>query len=228
MTRHHATVIDAESATAMLDPRPWSVAPEQGVIQGPLDLALFTGEVLRLTLAEGQLGLVERAGELQAVLRPGVHDVPAALVRGACIFVQTDQPVAWQWGTGAVLWVGGRVSRQAVPIIGTCAVTVVDVAAFHRAFLHGATTLGDGHWQRVLDVVVRDQLESRLAQATVDGATDPAFVQTLLANMAAADLAGDLEEYGLACSHLAVYTRQAPVVETTLAGHFRGRRDNNA
>jgi hypothetical protein len=214
VTRHRATVIDAESATAMLSPRPWSVAPQQGVIQGPLDLALFAGEDLRLTLAEGQLGLVERAGELQTILRAGVHDV-CCDGPGCLYFVQTDQPVAWQWGTGAVLWVGGRVSRQAMPIIGTCAVTVVDVAAFHRAFLHGATTLADGHWQRVLDVVVRDQLESRLAQATVDGAADPAFVQTLLAHMAAADLAAGLEEYGLVCSHLAVYTRQAPVVETT-------------
>jgi hypothetical protein len=180
-----------------------------------------------LTLADGQLALVEQAGELETILGAGVHDVPCGRP-GRLYFVQTNQPVAWQWRVGAVLWVGARAARQAVPIIGTCAVNVTDVAAFHRAFLHGATTLEDGHWQRVLDAAVRDQLEARLAQVTVNGATDPAFVQTLLANVGAADLTVDLEEYGLACAHLAVYTRQAPVVEMTPAGHFRGHRDNNA
>ncbi len=90
-------------------------------------------------------------------------------------FVHLDRPLSWQWAEGAVLWVGPPASRRAVPIIGACAVTVVDAASFHRAFLRGERSLADGHLPRVLDAVVRDRFESRLERVTAAGETDPAY-----------------------------------------------------
>lgn len=226
MTRHDALFAAILPVPHDDGRRPWSVTPKQGVIQGPLDLALFTGEHLQLTLQEGQFALVERAGALENVFGAGVHDVHCD-GSGRVYFVHLDQPVSWQWAEGAVLWVGPNTSRRAVPIIGACSVAVANVTAFYGAFLRGARSLEDGSLQRVLDAVVRDRFESRLERVTADGENDPATIQTLLAHIAAADLSDDLDEYGLACVHLAVYTRQAPVVETSLAGHFPGHRDNS-
>ncbi len=227
MTRHDARHADAGTALPDAGRRPWRVAPEQGVVQGPLDLALFAGERLQLTLQEGQCALLERAGALVGVLGAGVHEVAGG---GSCraYFVHLDRPVSWQWQEGSVLWVGPRAARRAVPIIGACAVLVANATSFYRACLHGARPLEDGHLPRLLDAVVRDRLESRMERVAAAGAADPATIQTLLANVAPRDLTEDLDEYGLACTHLAVYTRQAPVVETTLAGHFPGHRDNNS
>jgi hypothetical protein len=208
-------------------PTPWAVTPVHGVVQGPLDLAFFARDHLRLTLQDGQLALVERAGVLENILGAGVHDVHCD-GSGRAFFVHPDQPVNWQWDDGAVLWIGPRTSRRAVPIIGACTVTVADVATFYGAFLRGARSLEDGCWQRMLDALVRGRLESRLGRVTDGGEADPGAVQTLLARIAAADLTEDLDEYGLACLHLAVDTQQAPVVEGSLAGHFPGHRDNDA
>jgi hypothetical protein len=220
------TSLDSPRASAGRIHRPWTVAPEQGVVQGPLDLALFADENLRLILDDGQLALVERAGVLEEILGPGEHDVDSGR-QGQAFFLQIDRPVTWQWSAGAVLWVGSRTLRQAVPIIGSCAVVVADVASFHGAFLHGAGSQEDGRWQRVLDAAVRSRLESRLSHVADEQTADPATIQTLLARIAAADLSEDLQEYGLACVHLAVYTRQGPLVEMSLAGHLSGHCDNN-
>jgi hypothetical protein len=227
VTRHDTPDVSLPAPRDEGGRRPWSVSPAQGVVQGPLDLSHFAGERLRLTLQEGQLALVERAGTLDDVLTPGVYDLPGDRP-GRVFFVHVDRPVNWQWHDGAVLWVGPSSCRHAVPIIGACAVMIADIAVFYRAFLRGAPSLADGGLLHVLDTVVRDRLESRLERVTADGETDPATIQTLLAHVSATDLSEDLDEYGLACTHLAVYTRQAPVVEAALAGHFANHRDNNA
>ncbi len=227
MTRQDAPFAALPPAHPAGGYRTWTVAPEQGVIQGPLDLAHFADVGLRLTLRNGQCALVEHAGALAGVLGAGVHEVPCDESR-RLYFLHLDQPVCWQWQEGAVLWVGPRASRRAVPIIGACAVTVADVPRFYRTFLCGPESLETGHVPRLLDAMVRERLEARLERVTADGETDAATIQTLLAHVTAEDLAEDLDEYGLVCVRLAVYTRQAPVVETTLAGHFSGHRDNNA
>lgn len=226
MTNGDLTAQAGSDAAAARTRRPWTVAPDQGLVQGPLDLALFTGENLSLVLADGQLALVERGESLEDVLGPGEHVVDCGR-QGRVYFLLADRSETWQWAAGAVLWVGSPSRRRAVPIIGSCAVAVADVATFHRTFLVGVGTLTDGRWARLLDAVVRDRLESRLSHVAEGETPDPAAVQTLLAHLAAADLSEDLEEYGLACEHLAVYTRQGPLVETALAGHLSGHRDNN-
>lgn len=204
----------------------WSIAPDHGVVQGPLDLAFFADDGLDLTLASGQVALIERGGVLQDILGPGHHDLTDCQ-DGRAYFVALDRPITWQWSAGAVLWAGSLTRKRVVPFIGSCSVTVVDVAAFHAAFLSGASVAGGG-WQPVLDALVRSCLERRLQHVAGDAATDPSALQTLLTAVAAASLSEDLADVGLACVHLAVYTRQGPVEDASPAGHLCGRRDNNA
>lgn len=204
----------------------WSIAPEHGIVQGPLDLAFFADDGLDLTLADGQVALIERDDALQDILGSGHHDLSDCR-GGRVYFVTLDRPITWQWSAGAVLWAGSPARKRAVPIIGSCSVTVFDAAAFHAAFLSGAGNVG-GAWQPVLDTLVRSCLERRLQHVAGDAPADASAIQTLLAAIDAECLTEDLAEMGLTCAHVAVYTRQGPVEDASPAGHLCGHRDNNA
>ncbi len=215
--------------------REWTVDPSQGVLQGPLDLAFFAGHRLVLHLAEHQVGLLERDGDLKGVFLAGTHhlqvgDGPRETAPGRLTFVHMDEPISWRWRDDATLWIDGPgCVRCPIPFIGACSLTVTGPVAFWESFLRGVPSFEPPFLRQVLDTLVRSRLEAHLTQLAADRAVDPVTVQTLLADLRADCLTDDLEDFGLVCTNLATYTRQPPVTEqvSEATGQFVGPDDNN-
>jgi hypothetical protein len=195
--------------------RDWAVSPDQGWLQGPLDLSFFRGQPLRVTLAAGQVALVERPGAAASLLAAGKHELAAD--DGQVVFLQLEQPVSWRFDDHAGLWVG----RTTIPVIGGCSLTVADPLLFYDVFLRGLDATDESLLRGVFDALVRSRLEARLERTPAE----PAAVQTALTHITHHDLTADLSAYGLACAHVAVYTRAAPVADP--AGLFAHSRDND-
>ena len=81
---------------------PWSVAPEGGVVQGPLDLAFLAGTGMDLVLDEGQIALLSVRGELSRCLWPGFHPLDVGGQNGLPIesmlyFLHLDRTLSVPW-----------------------------------------------------------------------------------------------------------------------------------
>lgn len=213
----------------------WSIDPNQGLVQGPLDLSFFIGQHLVLHLQEDQVALLESDGDLKSIFFAGTHrleisddarQAPAARV----VFLHVGAPINLRWRNEAALWIDGPGAvRCPMPFIGACSLTISDPGAFWYAFLRGAEVYEAPALCRVLDALVRSRMETHLTQLAADRATDPATLQSLLPNLCADSLNDDLQEYGLMCQQLATYTRQPPVADLVpeAAGQFAGPGDNS-
>ncbi|HOX24614.1 MAG TPA: hypothetical protein PLL30_02495 [Candidatus Krumholzibacteria bacterium] len=194
----------------------WRPASPPRLVEGPLALDFFADRTLVLELAESQVACREVGGRLQQIYLGGRHELsvghgpgkvdPASLV----YFVRTDVEVSWRWRERTVLEVatGGR-SPASLPIRGACRLRIADPACFHAAVLQGLPAVDTTTLTRVLDTMVRNQLEVRLEPLGDRRGVDPLRAQVLLADLQAADLAEELAEIGLECVRLAVYTPAA-------------------
>ena len=192
------------------------VEPPQSV-EGPLALEFFDNSTLVLELAPDQLAFREQDGRLQQVYFDGLHQLRVgngtdmAPPSSRLFFIRADVPVAWRWRGETSLRVDtGHPAGVLVPLRGACSLLIADPVEFHRHILQGLESLESDHLVRVLDTLIRTQIESRLAPLAERGALDPVRVQILLDDLVAADLNEDLPDLGLHCIHLAAY---APAVE---------------
>jgi len=188
------------------------VEPAQSV-EGPLALEFFDNSTLVLELAPDQLAFREEDGRLQQVYFDGFHQLhvgdgadrvsPASHL----FFLRTDVPMSWRWRGETSLRVDtGRQPGFLIPLRGVCSLLIEDPAGFHRHILQGLETLESDHLIRVLDTLVRTQIENRLEPLVERGVVDPMRVQILLNDLAATDLNEDLHDLGLRCIHLAACT----------------------
>jgi len=200
--------------------REWTVDPAGGVVQGPLDLGFFDGGLLILHLVDDQVAVVDGPGGIRRVLLAGTHHLAVGEGGGALaptdrlVFLHTAHPLELSWRAGTELWLEGAAGqRWPVPVIGACGVVVADPVRFHAAFLDNVTTVDADLLTQVVDALVRTRLETWLGEAGPDLATTTVELQARLASLRPEVLDEEIAEYGLACSHLAVYTQRPPVEE---------------
>ena len=207
-------------------PIEWSIDPEKGQIQGPLDLEFLRGQKLSLHLAEGQQALLVKGGQLQAVYLDGTHYLDIGKnprqVDPTCqlIFLALAEPLQLHWPrSGALQW--GPAAHQT--LIGNCALRIEWPSRFFSTFLQGHPNPDPGFTLRLIDQMVRGLFAEHLSACLGDGDELSAIeLQARLTRLTPDDLNDDLNICGLQCSHLAVYT-SAPPVEDEIASETTAR-----
>ncbi|MCB1185213.1 hypothetical protein KDM41_17470 [bacterium] len=196
-------------------PLEWSVDPAKGSIQGPLDLEFLRDKRMTLFLEEGQQALLIQEGRLRAVYLDGLHHLEIGEGRGQIhpasrlLFLAMDEPLQLRWSRANPL----RWSRtDGGTLIGSCALRIARPCDFFDTFLLGVETPDPGFVGRLLDQTVRGLFEELLRAMSGDG-LDAGALQARLTRLTPADLNEDLADFGLACTHLAVYTAQPPAEE---------------
>jgi len=202
----------------------WSVDPEHGLVQGPLDLEFLRGHRIHLSLAEGQIALLIQGPDLRAVYLDGGHILDIGRgdqqIPPEChlIFVATGRGLDTRWTRNAPLDLGHQTD-----VIGSCALGVTAPTRFYATFLAGNDT-----WDEAFIARVVHQTVSAAMTEILDGvADDPVRLQTRLTGLDPSELDDELAPYGLSCYRIALYTSAPPVesdsVETagqfTPAGH---------
>jgi hypothetical protein len=202
------SVVGADEA-----PIEWTVDSAQGGVQGPLDLGFLVDKRIVLILTEGQQALLVQNGRLRTVYLDGMHhlDVGEGPDRidptGRLVFLATPAPFQLSWPrTNPLRW--GPGAHQV--LIGSCALQVLRPGAFFDTFLLGVETPDPAFVTRLVDQAVRGLFELVLAG---EDAVDANALQARLTRLTPADLNEDLEEFGLSCTHLAVYTATPPSEE---------------
>jgi hypothetical protein len=200
----------------------WQPLQPPQPVEGPLALALLAGRRLVLELAPEQLAFRDLDGKLQQVYFDGVHELVIGDGRGQIdpasrlIFLRCDIPLTWRWRGSARLHGPGI----ELPLRGVCSLVIEDPARFHDQVLRGLEHLEPGQLERVLDTLVRSQIESRLGALADEPVVDPVRVQIMLNGLTVDDLNEDLLDLGLRCLHVAAATplpeREA---EPTVAAH---------
>jgi len=197
----------------------WSVNPDQGLIQGPLDLGFLSGQRIALTLEPGQIALLVDGGDLQAVYLDGCHvlavgpepdDMPVA---GQLVFLDVSRGLDVHWTTEEPVSADG-----AGDVIGNCTLSIDGPGRFFATFLAGVDEWDEEFIKRLVRQAARAAVERVL-----DGiAADPMCLQTRLANLDPADLDEELSPLGLGCRRTALYTSAPPVetVTTDATGQF--------
>lgn len=193
-------------------PIEWLLDPDQGWIQGPLDLEFLRGQKICLTLEENQIALLTQGNDLRAVFLDGAHYLDVGpgdgqvSPDGQMIFLATDQAISVRW-TKKAPFVWQR--SKDLAIIGLCELKVNGPAQFFRTFLSGGQTFDAGFLGRML---------TRIANAALEGVLEawcanPLEVQSRLPGLTPDILDEYLHHYGLECTNLAVYTATGPVEE---------------
>lgn len=202
----------------------WSVNPDQGLVQGPLDLGFLDGKRIALTLRAGQMALVVAQEELQAVYLDGCHVLAVGRededlsADSHLVFLDVNNGLDVGWTADEPL-AGGA----AGDVIGNCTLYIEGPGRFFATFLAG---VDDWNEEFILRVV-RQATGSALERILKVVATDPMGLQARLANLDPADLDEELAPLGLRCRRAALYT-SAPPVESgaDAAGQFEGVRHN--
>jgi len=213
----------------------WSVDHEAGLVQGPLDLAFLDGKQLVLNLDDGQVALLIHSEDLEAIFLPGSHhltvgDDATTLTRdGQLVFLLTSAPVQLRWREGTSLHVigdDGQERRESV--IGHCTCLIDGPARFWSCFLAGVKEIGEEYILKVIDALVRSRLEAIVAEAAGQGIGGAGAAQTRLTQLTPEEFSEELQEYGLECVQIAVYTATPPVEEpvSSTAGQFHHDGDN--
>lgn len=190
----------------------WSIDPADGTVQGPLDLGFMRGKVLHLTLAPGQIALHICQGELRAVFLEGVHamrvgrlssDLP---VDSAIIFLVIDKPLRFRWeGADAVTVHGQDGKEQEIRLRGEGECHIVGPERFHSAFFRHCEQETGPFLHRVVECLLRSQIEKRLNEVPEpDAGVSASAPADRLAALEPADINSGLAEFGLACSRLEV------------------------
>jgi len=180
----------------------WTVDPEAGVVQGPLDFGFLAGRRVELSLDRDQVALFDHGGALQCVMFSGLHVLdlrrPDAPLRGARLhFLHLERPLVLTWRRTLAVRGGAR------EVTGLCAVRIVEPCAFHAAFLRDGNDAGEDGLRRRLATLLPALLAVRLSRCAED-LQDDARLAAAVAALSPDDLDADLAPYGLACDALAV------------------------
>lgn len=203
----------------------WSVNPDQGLVQGPLDLGFLDGQRIALTLQPGQIALLIDKSGLQAIYLDGCHMLEVGDLHGHLpadghlVFLDVSRGLNVRWTADEPVSAGG-----AGGIIGNCTLNIAGPSRFFETFLAGVQEWDDEFIRRLVRQAARAAVERVLEG--ID--TDRVHLQTRLANLDPADLDEELAPLGLGCCRTALYT-SAPPVESSPAdvtGHFEGVRHN--
>jgi len=201
-------------------PIEWSIDPDQGYVQGPLDLEFLRGQKLSLMLTEGQQALLVQDNQLKAVYLDGTHYLDVGKsphqVDPACqlIFLALSKPLQLHWPRAKALqW--GPAPHQT--LIGNCNLHIEWPSRFFATFLQGHPDPEPGFTTRLIDQMVRNLFAEHLS-TSINGEDELSAieVQARLTRLSPDDLNEDLSCCGLRCTHLAVYT-SAPPVEDELS-----------
>lgn len=203
----------------------WSVNPDQGLVQGPLDLGFLDGQRIALTLQAGQIALLIDGDGLQTVYLDGCHVLAVGSGRGDLptdghlVFLDVSRGLNVRWTAEESVSAGAGGE-----IIGNCTLTISGPGRFFETFLAGVDEWDEDFIRRVVRQAARAAVERALEEV----ASDPLRLQTRLANLDPMDLDEELVPLGLGCSRAALYT-SAPPVETAIpdvTGQFEGVRHN--
>ncbi len=197
-------------------PLTWSVDPNDGLIQGPLDLHFLRGRKILLQLAPSQIALLIREGNLLAVFLEGTYPLAVGRTGGQIpvdsemIFLAADRPFQVTWNRNDHLWrTTGEKQNRRVGIRGRCECKVTGPARFFGAFLRHSEDVGESFTLRVLDALIRSRLEKILNQGEPPAAADladPRAWEDRLERMSPADLNPVLEDLGITCTSLEIQT----------------------
>ncbi|MCP4573846.1 MAG: hypothetical protein GY838_15925 [bacterium] len=202
----------------------WSVNPDQGLVQGPLDLGFLKGQRIALTLQAGQIALLIAKDGLQAIYLDGCHMLEIGTQRGQLpadghlVFLDVSRGLNVRWTADEPVPAGDA------GVIGNCTLNIAGPGRFFETFLAGVDEWDDDFIRRLVGQAARAAVE-RVLDGT---ATDPVHLQTRLANLDPADLDEELSPLGLGCCRTALYT-SAPPVESgarDVTGQFEGVRHN--
>ncbi len=188
----------------------WSIDPDQGPLQGPLDLEFFTGKTLCLSLSSNQVALCAREGRLSRLFLGGHHILPVGTGPNQLspdqrlIFLNLDQPFRFDltW-SDHVVW-GQRIRRS---LLGTCSLKIKAPQSFYETFLAGNEFLDPAFVQRLIGQVARSSLVEVLAEK-VPQPDDLEFqeLQDQLLKMKPGVLESRCRPCGLTCDGLSLYT----------------------
>jgi membrane protease subunit (stomatin/prohibitin family) len=191
----------------------WTAAQPPRLVEGPLDLASFDGQMLVLDLDAGQIAYREAEGCLRQVFLDGVHRLRVGegagqvSTRSRLFFLRTDQPVTWRWqGRDALVLEADGPDGYHLPLRGTCSLGLADPVRFYQTVVHGLASLDLQDLTRVLDALVRAQLAAHLQPLVQRGRSDLMQAQIRLSQLGADDLSDDLADLGLVCLHLIACT----------------------
>ena len=198
----------------------WSVQPDQGLVQGPLDLEFLQGRRVLLTLDPGQVALLVCDASVQAVYLDGGHmldvghgrgQVPS---RGNMVFLTIGRGLKISWNATAPLAMNGN----GPGLIGHCTLAIDGPGRFYDTFL-----AGNDQWDEAFIMrLVRQATLSALERVLAETGTDSTRLQVRLANLDPSDLDDELVPLGLSCRTTSLYTAAPPVeaIPSEVTGQF--------
>jgi len=192
----------------------WSLDSSREFLKGPLALAEFRDRRISFFLEDGQLGFLAQDQELQAVYLDGGHNLEIGNLPGQVhpdarlYLLAADRPVILRWTNKRPLILDNLPEPG---IIGSCTLQISVPGRFFQAFLGKDVACNEACLAVAMDLVAREILEGILGVACSIGGADSATIQSTLTRLAPEDLSEELDEFGLACSQLAVYTAVPPV-----------------
>ena len=195
-------------------PAAWTLDSNREFLKGPLALAEFCGHRISFFLEDGQFGFLAQDEELQAVYLDGGHNLEIGELPGQIhpdgrlYLLAADRPVILRWTNKRPLTLD---NLPGPGIIGSCTLQISAPGRFFQAFLGQDASCNEACLAVAMDLVARETLEGILGVACSVGGADSATIQSTLTRLGHEDLSEELDEYGLACSQLAVYTAAPPV-----------------
>ncbi len=196
-------------------PIEWSIDPQKGYIQGPLELEFMRGQKLSLILEEGQQALLVHEGQLQAVYLDGAHYLEIGCgqrqIDPSCqlIFLALNEPLRLRWPRSEPLRWGPTADQS---VIGSCSLVIEWPGRFFGTFLQGQQHPDPEFIERLINQIVSGLFAEHLGGGPAGEGTPLANeLQARLTRITPSDLNEDLNACGLSCTHLAVYTATPPI-----------------
>ncbi|MBE0566965.1 MAG: hypothetical protein IH621_13475 [Krumholzibacteria bacterium] len=186
----------------------WTIDPQQGLVQGPLDLEFLRGQRVALHLEPGQIALLVRGRSLQAVFLDGGHILDIGDGDGQIppdcrlVFVAQTRSLDASWTRDDPLDAG-----DGVAVIGSCTLAISGPGRFFETFLAGLEAWDEPFLLRL----VRQAVQAAVAGMLEGGEADPLRLQARLTALDPAELDDELGPCGLACVRAAFYTATPPV-----------------
>ncbi len=211
-TRRH----DDPGAWQLADPDDvivWTATQPPRLVEGPLDLSSFDGQMLVLDLAPGQFACRETEGCLRQVFLDGLHRLSVGegagkvSPRSRLFVLRNDLPVSWRWqGRDMLVLESNEPGGCRLPLRGACSLALADPVRFYQTVVHGLTSLDLNNLTRVLETLVRAHVGAHLQPLVQRGRLDLMQAQVRLAQLGADDLSDDLADLGLVCLQLSACT----------------------
>ncbi len=188
-------------------PVTWEIDPDDGVVQGPLDLCFLDGHTLHLVLKPGQVALLTVRGEQRAVFPDGNYLLSVGangLATDSLIyFMHTERSFRITWRQIIPMphcEPGAAATREAS---GSFDVRIESPVRFYREMLRNHAGEGENICNDVLSRIMPTLLTIHLAQACgPDSSIEEQ--RAVLAALSPDDLAGDLAPYGLVCMDISI------------------------